>query len=327
MKRREFIVIVACGVAVWPIGVCAQQPTIPVIGFLSSGSQQAFSPLAASFLLGLKAAGFVEGQSVVIEYRWADGQYDRLAKMANELALRPVAVLVTSGGTVSAEAAKAATKTIPIVFATADDPVAAHLVASLSRPGSNLTGVSFISGELSAKNLELLHQLVPTARLIGVLANPKSPSAEVQLNDAQLAADRLGVKILVLKATTDAEIDTAFATLLHENAGALVVLADPFFYLRRDRFAALAARYAIPAIYFFREFVTAGGLISYGTNLTNAYRQIGVYAGRILKGEKPFNLPVVQPTAFEMVINLSAAKALGLTVPDKLLVAADEVIE
>jgi putative ABC transport system substrate-binding protein len=226
-----------------------------------------------------------------------------------------------------ARAAKSATASIPIVFATADDPVATGLVTSLNRPGGNLTGVSLISGVLSAKNLELLHELVPTTKLIAVLVNPNSPSAEIQLKDAQDAANRIGVGILVLKASTEREVESAFATVLAEHAGAMVVVADPFFFLRREQFVALAARHAVPTIHFFREFVTAGGLMSYGTNLSDGYRQIGIYVGRILKGEKPADLPIVQPTRFEMVINLEAAKALGLTVPNNLLVAADEVIE
>jgi putative tryptophan/tyrosine transport system substrate-binding protein len=238
-----------------------------------------------------------------------------------------VAVLAASGGTAVARAAKSATGSIPIVFATADDPVATGLVTSLNRPGGNLTGVSLISGVLSAKNLELLHDLVPTAKLIAVLVNPNSPSAEIQLKDAQDAANRIGVGILVLKASTEREVESAFATVLAEHAGAMVVVADPFFFLRREQFVALAARHAVPTIHFFREFVTAGGLMSYGTSLSDGYRQIGIYVGRILKGEKPADLPIVQPTRFEMVINLEAAKALGLTVPNNLLVAADEVIE
>jgi len=300
---------------------------MPVIGFLSSGSQQAFAPYVAAFLQGLKETGYVEGQNVAIEYRWAEGRYDRLPAMADELVRRPVVVLATSGGTVAARAAKAATASIPIVFATADDPVAAGLVTSLNRPGGNLTGVSFISGGLSAKNLELLHELVPTTNLVAVLVNPDSPSAEIQLKDAQNAANTIGAKILVLKASTEHDIDSAFTTLLEEHAGALVVAADPFFFLRRDLFVALAARHAVPTVYFLREYVTAGGLMSYGTSVTDAYRQLGTHVRRILKGEKPADLPVMQPTKFEFVINLKTAKTLGLTVPLIMQMTADEVIE
>jgi putative ABC transport system substrate-binding protein len=326
MRRREFVILGGAAAA-WPLTARAQQPAKPVIGFLSSGSERSFAPQASSFLHGLKEMGYVDTQNVAITYRWAEGQYDRLAMMANDLVRAPVAVLAASGGTAVARAAKSATGSIPIVFATADDPVATGLVTSLNRPGGNLTGVSLISGVLSAKNLELLHDLVPTAKLIAVLVNPNSPSAEIQLKDAQDAANRIGVGILVLKASTEREVDSAFAAVLAEHAGAMVVVADPFFFLRREQFAALAARHAVPTIHFFREFVTAGGLMSYGTSLSDGYRQIGIYVGRILKGEKPADLPIVQPTRFEMVINLEAAKALGLTVPNDLLVAADEVIE
>jgi putative tryptophan/tyrosine transport system substrate-binding protein len=327
IARRTFISALGGTAVVWPLAARAQQPTKPVVGFLSSGSQRAFTTQAAAFLQGLKETGFVEGQNVTVEYRWAEGQYDRLPTMADELVRRPVTVLAASGGTAVARAAKAATTGIPIVFATADDPVATGLVTTLSRPGGNLTGVSLISGVLSAKNLELLHQLVPTAKTIGVLVNPNSPSAEIQLKDAQEAANSIGVKALLLKASTERDIDSAFMTLLAEHAGALVVVADPFFFLRREQFVALAARHAVPAIHFFREFIAAGGLMSYGTSLSDGYHWVGIYVGRILKGEKPADLPVIQSTKYELVINLNAAKALGLTVPQTLLVAADEVIE
>jgi putative tryptophan/tyrosine transport system substrate-binding protein len=258
MRRREFVILGGAAAA-WPLTARAQQPAKPVIGFLSSGSERSFAPQASSFLQGLKEMGYVDKQNVAITYRWAEGQYDRLAMMANDLVRAPVAVLAASGGTAVARAAKSATASIPIVFATADDPVATGLVSSLNRPGGNLTGVSLISGVLSAKNLELLHDLVPTAKLIAVLVNPNSPSAEIQLKDAQDAANRIGVGILVLKASTEREVDSAFAAVLAEHAGAMVVVADPFFFLRREQFAALAARHAVPTIHFFREFVTAGG--------------------------------------------------------------------
>jgi putative tryptophan/tyrosine transport system substrate-binding protein len=328
MRRREFLAILgSAAAAVRPLATRAQQTTKPVIGFLSSGSERSFVPQAAAFLAGLKEMNYVDRQNVAITYRWAEGQYDRLATMASELVRAPVTVLAASGGTAVARAAKSATTTIPIVFTTADDPVATGLVASLNRPGGNLTGVSVISGVLGAKHVELLHELVPSAKLIAVLVNPHSPSAEIQLKDAQDAASRIGVKIMVLKASTEPEIDSAFATVLQEHAGGMIVVADPFFFLRREQFGALAARHAVPTIHSFREYVTAGGLMSYGTSLSDGYRQMGLYVGRILKGEKPADLPIVQPTKFEMVINLVAAKALGLTVPNSLLVAADEVIE
>jgi ABC-type uncharacterized transport system substrate-binding protein len=324
--RRQFISALGGAAAAWPLATRAQQPIMPVIGFLSSGSQRTFGDQVAAFRRGLMEAGYVEGQNVAIEYRWADGQFDRLSTMADELVRRPVSVLAASGGTVAARAAKAATASIPIVFVTADDPVTAGLVTSLNRPGGNLTGISFISGMLSAKNIELLREVVPTAKLIAVLVNPKSPGTAVQLKDTLDAANTIGVKILVLKASTEHEIDSAFTTLQQEHADALVVVADPLFSC--SLFVPIAARHtAVPTVYFFRECVQAGGLMSYGTSLMDAYLQLGAYVGRILKGEKPADLPVVQPTKFELVINLKTAKALGLTVPLKLQVAADQVIE
>jgi putative tryptophan/tyrosine transport system substrate-binding protein len=325
MRRRDFITLAAGAALAWPPAARAQQKPPPAIGFLTSLSQRAFSTQSAAFLQGLKERGFNEGRDFTIEYRFAEGQYDRLAKMAEELVRRPLAVLATSGGTLPARAAKAATN-IPIVFGTADDPVAAGLVNSISRPGGNLTGVSFVSGELTAKNLEFIHTLVPSANLIAVLINPTNPHADAQLRDAEVAAAAIGVKILAVKASTEQQIEAAFAASVQERAGALIVETDPLFF-RPAHFAALSTRYSVPAIYFFREYVAAGGLISYGANLSDSYRQIGVYVARILKGEKPADLPIVQPTKFELVINLSAAKALGLTVPDKLLVAANEVIQ
>ena len=327
MRRRDFIKAIAVSAATWPLAARAQQATLPVVGFLSSGSRQAFASNVKALFEGLGEIGYVEGQNVSIEYRWADGQYDRLPIMADELVRRPVAVLITSGGTVSARAAKAATASIPIVFATADDPVAVRLVTSLNRPGGNLTGVSFISGVLGAKALELLHEVVPAANLVGVLVNPDSPSAVTQLRHTHEAANAIGTKILDLQASTENDIDTAFTTLLQQHAGALVVVADPFFYLRREQFVTLAARHAVPAVYFFREYVIGGGLMSYGASLHDAYQQLGAYAGRILKGEKPADLPVVQPTKFEFVLNLKTSNALGLTIPSGVLAIADEVIE
>jgi putative tryptophan/tyrosine transport system substrate-binding protein len=325
MRRREFITLVGSAAVAWPVVARTQQKPPPTIGFLTSLSQRAFSVQGTAFLQGLKERGFTEGRDFTVEYRFAEGQYDRLAKMADELLRRPLAVLTTSGGTLPARAAKAATN-IPIVFGTADDPVAAGLVSSLSRPGGNLTGVSFVSGELTAKNLDLIHALLPSANLIAVLINPTNPSTDTQLRDAELAAAAIGVKILPIKASTEQQIEAAFAASVQEHAGALLVETDPQFF-RPSLFASLSVRYSVPAIYFFREYVAAGGLMSYGASISDSYRQIGMYVARILNGEKPADLPIVQPTKFELVINLSAAKALGLTVPDKLLVSADEVIE
>jgi putative ABC transport system substrate-binding protein len=326
MKRRQFIALIGTGVA-WSYATRAQEPKKPVIGFLSSGSQQTFAPFAAALLQGLHETGYVEGHNIAIEYRWAEGQYDRLSTMADELVRLPVAVMATSGGTVAAHAAKAATANIPIVFGTADDPVAIGLVASLNRPGGNLTGVAFLSTELAGKRLEFLRQLVPQAESVAVLVNPSSPESETIAKDTQEAANTIGAKVLVLEASTESEIDAAFTTIKRERIGALIVGTDPFFYIRRNQLVALAARNAVPTVYPLREFVTTGGLISYGTSFTEGYREMGAYVGRILKGEKPADLPVTQPTKFEMVINLRTAKELGLAMPPTLLATANEVIE
>ena len=328
MRRREFITGIGAAITS-SLGARAhaQQPAVPVIGFINSASPNAMAPYVATFLQGLKDFGYVEGQNLAIEYRWAEGQYDRLPALAAELVRRPVFVIVATGGTVSARAVKAATATIPIVFTTAEEPVAAGLVASLNRPGGNLTGVTFIGAMLRAKNLELLHELVPAAAVVGVLVNPNNPNTETQLRDLQEAASKLGKKIYVLNAGTEGDIDTAFATLVQQHVGALIVGTDPVFTGRRDQLVALAARHKVLTVYFSRDFVAAGGLMSYGASLADAYRLVGTYTGRILKGEKLVNLPVQQSTKIELVINLKTAKALGLTVPQALLARADEVIE
>ena len=305
----------------------AQQRAIPVIGFLGVASPGPYAPFVAAFHEGLSETGYVEGQNFAIEFLWAEGHYDRLPALAADLVSRGVDVVVTSGGVASALAAKTASSTIPIVSVIGGDPVAAGLIASLARPGGNLTGVSFLTVELMPKRLELLCELVPQARVIALLVNPNSPNAELLIRDMQEAARAKGVKLAVLKAGTEGEIDAAFASLVQQQAGALVVDPDSLFNAQREQLVALASRHAVPAIYEGRSFAAVAGLISYGTSLTGIYRQAGVYAGRILKGEKPADLPVQQPTRFELVVNLNTAKALGLTVPPSILARADEIIE
>jgi putative ABC transport system substrate-binding protein len=325
MRRREFISLLG-GAAAWPLAGRAQQPSaLPVVGFLSSRSPD--SNVVTAFHQGLKETGHIEGQNVAVEYRWAEGHYDRLPALATELVGRSVAVIAAVGGEPAPQAAEGATRTIPIVFATASDPVGAGLVASLNRPGGNATGVTIFGSTIIAKRLALLRELVPTATLIGILVNPSNPNAEADTKDVETAARELGQRFYVVRANTEHNLDAAFVTLVQQGAGALLVGPDQFFTDRRDQIVALAIHARIPAIYHLRGFATAGGLISYGNNLADLYRQVGVYVGRILKGERPADLPVVQPTNFELVINLKTAKALGLTVPLTLQVAADEVIE
>jgi putative ABC transport system substrate-binding protein len=327
VKRREFIAGVA-GATAWPQAVQAQQSAMPVIGFLDSRSPDALMNRLRGFRQGLKDAGYVEGENVAIEYRWAENKFDRLPVLAADLVRRRVAVLATSGGISVAFAAKAATTTIPIVFTVGEDPVRLGLVASLGQPGGNLTGINFLAGELATKRLELLRALVPGATRVAVLVNPAhATNTETTLRDVEPAAHAMGLQIQVLNASTSREIDAAFTTIVRERPDALFVGNDAFFNARRVQLVLLAGRHGVPAIYSDREYAEAGGLMTYGSNIVDVYRQVGDYAGRILKGAKPADLPVVQSSKFELVINHQTARMLGLTVPDKLLVAADEVIE
>jgi ABC-type uncharacterized transport system substrate-binding protein len=328
MRRRDVITLLG-GAAAWPLAARAQQPTLPVIGLLDSRSPEALTDRGLrGFRQGLKDTGYVEGENVALEYRWANNQIDRLPALAAELARRQVSVIFTSGGPASAFAAKGTTTTIPIVFIVNEDPVSLGLVASLARPGGNATGINILTAELTAKRLDLLRELVPGAARVGVLVNPaQATSAESTLRDVAAAARITGLQIKVLNASTNLEIEAAFASFMRERPDALFVGADAYFFSRRVQLTHLASHLSIPATYAQRDYVEAGGLMSYGSNLTDAFRQIGVYAGRILKGAKAADLPVVQSSKFELVINISTARMLGLTVPDKLLVAADEVIE
>jgi putative tryptophan/tyrosine transport system substrate-binding protein len=326
LKRRDFITLVG-GAMARPLEARAQQPTLPVIGYLSTRSPQTDATTVAGFRHGLNQAGYFEGRNVWVEFRWASGQFDRLPSMAEELVRRGIAVLVTAGGTSSTLAAKAATSTIPIVFAIGDDPVQFGLVASLNRPGGNLTGTTTFAGALVAKQLGLLRELVPNAGLIAILANPNEPAGESQIRDAETAARATGQLLVALRASTEREIDAAFAALLQQRASALLLGANPFFFGRADQLIGLAARHMVPTMYWRRELVEAGGLLSYGAKTAESYEQLGIYTGRILRGAKPGDLPVMQPTRFELVINPKAAKAIGLKLPATLLASADEVIE
>jgi putative ABC transport system substrate-binding protein len=323
LKRRQFIALFG-GAAAWPLAARAQQATIPVIGFLGSSSPNAYAHLVAAFRRGLSEIGYSEGQNVAIEYRWAEGHYDRLPALAADLVRHQVAAIVTSGGVGSPVAAKAMTSSIPILFAIGSDPVKHGFVTSLNRPGGNMTGVDFFSIKLGPKRLELLRDLLPKATAIAALVNPESPRVDVK--EMQGAAQALGLQLHVLKARSENDFESAFAALAQQRAEALVLISDPLFTGHVDHLVLLAARYALPVVYP-REFVTAGGLMSYGTSFADAYRQIGIYAGRILNGEKVADLPVMQPTKFELVINLKTATALGVTVPLIMQMTADEVIE
>ena len=327
LRRREIMTLVGGAAVGWPLAVRAQQKAMQVIGFLGSTSPSPFAPFVAAFRQGLSETGYIEGRDVAIEYRWSEGSFDRLPALAADLVDRKVDVIVASGGPPSALAAKNATSTIPIVFTGVSNPVELGLVASLARPGGNVTGFSFMGFELQAKRFELLSELVPQARVIALLVNPSGLVAEALIREVQEAARTKNVQLSVLRAGSESEIDAAFGSLLQLHAGALVVVGDPFFDARHDQLVALAARHAVPTIYQSRIYAAAGGLISYGPSIAGNYRQAGVYAGRILKGEKPADLPVQRPARFELVINLKTATALGLTVPRTLLARADEVIE
>jgi putative ABC transport system substrate-binding protein len=326
MKRREFITLLGGAAVAWPLAASAQAK-MPAIGFLNGASLSEFAPQVAAFQRGLGEAGYVDGRNVAIQYRWADGQYDRLPGLASDLVARDVAVLVATGGLAASLAAKAATTTIPIVINVGSDPVKYGLVASLSRPGGNITGVTFMINELAPKQLELFHRLLPKAIVVAFLVNPENPNTETDVREILAAAGPLGLKVPVLKARTGSELEQAFSTMVEQQTSALIVSSDPFFVARHAQVAGLALRNRIPVMFGYRQGPVAGGLMSYGADIVAGYRQAGAYTGRILNGERPAELPVVQPTKFEMVINLKTAKALGLDLPDGMLALADEVIE
>jgi len=328
IRRREFITLVGGTAAAWPLAARAQQPAMPVIGFLSGRAPFESTAVVSAFRRGLDETGYFESRNVIIEYRWAEGRYDRLPALAAELVSRQVAVIAAVGGPTSGQAAKGVTATVPIVFISGADPVQEGLVASLNKPGGNATGVNPLLPAMEGKRLGLLREMIPNAALIAVLLNPASPdNFSREMNDVQEAARAVAQQLIVLRASSDEEIEAAFATAVERRANGLLVAADPTMLSRRERLVALAARYAIPAIYEVREYATAGGLMSYGISLIDAYRQAGGYVGRILKGEKPSDLPVLQPTKFDFVINIKTARSLGLTIPPALLAIADEVIE
>jgi putative ABC transport system substrate-binding protein len=328
MRRREFLGTLGfAATATWPYVAGAQQQPMPVVGFLNAASPGPLRQQVAAFREGLKESDYVEGRNVAVEYRWAEGQYDRLPALVADLVRQQVSVIVSGGGAPAALAAKAATTTIPIVFSLGADPVGLGVVVSLNRPGGNITGVYQFTSGLEAKRLGLLHEMIPKATPIAVLVNPNFADADDQLRDLQEAAARLKVQLVIVRANAESDFDAAFSTLVRQRAAALLVCGSPFFNIRREQLVVLAARHAVPAIFEWRDFAAAGGLMSYGTSLADAYRQVGVYAGQILRGAKPVDLPVVQSTKFELVINLSTAKALGIEVSPTLLARADEVIE
>jgi putative ABC transport system substrate-binding protein len=327
MRRREFVSLLGGATASWPVGPLAQQKQTPVIGFLAVGSADQSAPAVGAFHEGLKDAGWIVGQNVAIEYRWADGHFERLPALVADLVKRKVDVLATNGGTAAALAAKSASSTIPIVFEVGIDPVARGLVASFARPGGNLTGVAILTGELNPKRIDLLSELVPQASVIGLLVNSNNPLGERTIREIEEAARSKGVQLQVVKAGAEGEFETAFASLVQLRVGALLVGNDPYFFSQRGQLVELAARHAIPAMYEWREFVVQGGLASYGASITGMYRQFGAHVGRVLKGEKPADLPILRPTKFELVINARTAKTLSLSIPPTFLGRADEVIE
>jgi putative ABC transport system substrate-binding protein len=327
MRRRDFITLIGGAATAWPLTVRAQQPPLPVVGFLNGQSPTLYAHYVDVFRLALKAAGFVEGRDVVIEYRWAEGQYDKLPALAADLVSRQVTVIAATGTTTAVLAAKAATATIPIIFTTGGDPVKAGLVPNLKRPGGNVTGVSFLVNETGSKQLELLCEMVPSATSVGLLVNPKNPNMDAEIADVMQAARVLGRQVQVVNASSETEIDGAFAAFVQQRVNAIIITADAFFTARNDQVVALAARNALPAIYSLPEEAAAGGLMSYGSSQADAYRQAAVYIARVLKGEKPGDLPALLPTKFEFVINLKTANSLGIRVPPDLSARADKVIE